>query len=147
MDTTEPYLTSHFRELSDEELMSCCSSQTLTEQAQTIAIRELTSRGLVLPEAAGSESKDAVYEGDYETVARFLNPIDAHIVCSCLQAAGVRAYVADANLMQTNALWSIALGGARIRVPALHAGEAKDIIAAFNRGDFALPHDYDQPSR
>lgn len=143
MDTDESDLVRHFREMSDEELISRCSSQSLTEHAQTIAFRELTSRGLTLPEPAEPENEEPVYEGDYETVARFLNPIKAHLVCACLQAAGVRAYVADANLVQTNALWSIALGGARVRVPALRVGEARDIIAAFNRGDFALPPDHD----
>ena len=143
MDTNESDLVSHFREMSDEELMSRCSSQSLTELAQTTAFRELTSRGLTLPKPTEPENEDTVYEGDYETVAQFLNPIDAHVVCSCLQAAGVRAYVADANLVQTNFLWSIALGGARVRVPALRVDEAKDIIAAFNRGDFALPPNHE----
>jgi len=142
MDINESDLVSHFREMSDEELISRCSSHSLTELARAIAFRELASRGLTLPEPAEPEYEEPVYEGDYETVARFLNPIKAHLVCACLQAAGVRAYVADANLVQTNALWSIALGGARVRVPALRVGEAKDIIAAFNRGDFALPPDH-----
>ena len=143
MDTNESDLASHFQQMSDEELMSRCGSHSLTELAMTIAYRELTSRGLTLPDPTAPECEDDVYEGDYETVAQFLNPTDAHIVCACLQTAGVRAYVADANLVQTNALWSIALGGARVRVPALRVDEAKDIIAAFNRGDFALPPDHE----
>lgn len=56
---------------------------------------------LTLPEPTGLEREDAVYERDYQTVAQFLNPIDAHLVCSRLWAAGVQAYVADANLVQT----------------------------------------------
>ncbi len=83
----------------------------------------------------------ADYAGDYEIVARFLNPTDAYVVCSCLKMAGVPALVADAELVQTNSLWAVALGGARLLVPALHAGEARQVIAAFNRGEYALPDD------
>jgi hypothetical protein len=83
----------------------------------------------------------AMYEGDFVTVAQYLNPMDAHIVCSCLEAAGVPAIVADANLVQTNALWAIAVGGVRIRVHESRVAEAKEVIDAFNHGDFALPDD------
>jgi len=81
------------------------------------------------------------YEGDFVTVAQFLDPTDAHIVRSCLEAAGVPAIVADANMVQMHSLMSIAVGGVRIRVPENHVAEAKQVIEAFNRGDFALPDD------
>ncbi|MDX8386049.1 MAG: DUF2007 domain-containing protein [Gallionella sp.] len=81
------------------------------------------------------------YEGDFVTVAQFLDPTDAHIMRSCLEAAGVPAIVADANMVQMHSLLSIAVGGVRIRVPANHVAEAEEVIAAFNRGDFALPDD------
>ena len=84
---------------------------------------------------------NADYAGDYEIVARFLNPPDAYLLCSCLKMAGVPALVADAELVQTNSLWAVALGGARLLVPALHVAEAREVIAAFDRGDYALPDD------
>jgi hypothetical protein len=80
-------------------------------------------------------------QGDFVIVARYLDATDAHVVCSCLQAAGLDAMLGDANLVQTNALWSIALGGARVLVPASQLDEATAVIAAFERGDFALPDD------
>jgi Putative prokaryotic signal transducing protein len=79
-------------------------------------------------------------EGDYEMVARFLAPLDAHVVCDCLKAAGVPALVADANLAQ---IYSIASGGARVLVPPSRVAEAQAVIAAFHRGDFALRDDDD----
>jgi hypothetical protein len=82
-------------------------------------------------------------EGDFEVAGRFLSPMDAHVVCDCLKAAGVPALVADANLGQTNALWAIALGGTRVLVPPSHRDEAQQVIAAFHRGDFALRDDDD----
>jgi hypothetical protein len=80
-------------------------------------------------------------DGDFVIVARYLDATDAHVVCSCLQAAGLDAMLGDANLVQTNALWSIALGGARVLVPQAQVDAAKEIIAAFERGDLALPDD------
>jgi hypothetical protein len=143
MNTDPLNLAKHFRDMSDDELLYRCSSGSLTEVAQSIAIEELTSRGLKLPAPITTEYETARYEGDFETVARFLNPTDAHITCACLEAAGVPAFVADANLVQLNSLLAIALGGVRVLVPASRVAEAKDVIRAFNRGDFALPDDGD----
>jgi hypothetical protein len=145
MDTEESDLAAQFREISDEELIARCNSGGLTELAQNVALRELTARGLEYsPKVEPTGSDDEPYEGDFVIAARFLNPIDAQVVCDCLRAAGVPAFVADGNTVQTNTLWAIALGGARVCVPALRVGEAKDIIAAFNRGEFELPPDYGQ---
>ncbi|HEY0665012.1 MAG TPA: DUF2007 domain-containing protein [Gallionella sp.] len=141
MNTDRLDLSKRFREMSDEELLSRCGSGTLNEIAQSVAIDELSSRGLQLLEPLNTLHERPEYEGDFEVVARFLNPTDAHIVCSCLEAAGVPAIVADANLVQTNSLWAIAIGGVRILVPATRLGEAKEVIEAFNRGDFALSDD------
>jgi hypothetical protein len=142
MNTDPLNLVKHFRDMSDDELLYRCSSGSLTEVAQTIAIEELTSRRLKLPDAIITASETARYEGDFETVARFLNPTDAHITCAYLEAAGVPAFVADANLVQLNSLLAIALGGVRVLVPASRVAEAKGVIQAFNRGDFALSDDW-----
>jgi hypothetical protein len=96
-----------------------------------------------MPNSVGTWYVDDNYEGDYVTVAQYLNPTDAHIVSMCLEAAGITAIVADANLVQTNSLWAIAVGGVRIRVPEMHVAEAEDVIAAFNRGDYALADEED----
>lgn len=99
-----------------------------------------------MPDPIITASETARYEGDFKTVARFLNPSDAHITCAYLEAAGVPAFVADANLVQLNSLLAIALGGVRVLVPASRVAEAKDVIQAFNRGDFALPDDWGSES-
>jgi hypothetical protein len=146
MNTDRSDLANRFRELSDDELLSRCSSGDLNEVAQSVAIQELASRGLHLPGPVDTARASTEYEGDFETVARFLNPTDAHIVCSCLQAAGVPAAVADANLVQMGTLWAAAVGGVRILVPAARVAEAREVIAAYNRGDYALP-DEGEPQR
>ncbi len=81
------------------------------------------------------------YEGDFVTVAQILDATDAHIMRSCLEAAGIPAIIADANMVQMHSLLSIAVGGVRIRVPESHLAEAEEVIAAFHRGDFALSDD------
>lgn len=134
-------LTNEFHQLTDEELLSRCASGTLTDIAQTIAAEEIHARGLALPSPRMTEVMPVEYEGDFVTVARFLDATQAHLVCACLCAARLPAVVADANLVQTNSLWSAAMGGARVMVPAHRVAEAKEVIEAFNRGDFALPDD------
>ena len=146
MDVNRSDLIAHFRELSDEELISRCGSRTLNDFAQSIAIEELRARGLQLPDRPEIDPEPSEYEGDLVTVGRFLNTTDAPLTCECLKAAGVPAVVADAHLVQTNSLWAIAVGGARVQVPAARVPEAKEVIAAFGRGDFALPDD-DIPSQ
>lgn len=99
--------------------------------------------GSAVSNTIGKWYDNGEYEGDFVTVAQFLNPTDAHIVCMCLEAAGIDAVVADANLVQTNSLWAVAVGGVRIRVTESRVAEAKEVIDAFNRGDFAIPEDDD----
>lgn len=75
------------------------------------------------------------------TVAQLLSPTDGYLLAGCLQAAGIPAFVADANLIQANYLLAIAVGGVRILVPNDRASEAAAVIVAFNRGDYALADD------
>jgi len=139
MDVDRIDLANRFSQLSDEVLLSRFSSGTLTELASVIAAEEIRRRGLELPEVSKPEAPEThEYAGDYEAVARFFNVMDAHVVCSCLEAAGIPAYIADAQIVQTNSLWAPAVGGARIMVQARYVEDAKEVIAAFNSGVLAL---------
>ncbi len=141
MNTDRPDLATRFRELSDDELVSLCASGDLAGLARSVALEELGSRGINPPARPGAALAGAEYEGDFVTVAQFLNPTDAHIVRGLLESAGILAVVGDANLAQMHSLLTVAIGGVRVRVPAARAAEAKEVIAAYNRGDFALPDD------
>jgi len=145
VDTDRAGLVDHFAEMSDEEILRQYRSDSLTELASAVALEEIGRRGLEFPALESPLPEESAYAGDYEIVARFLNPVDAYVVCSCLEAAGVPAIVADAQLVQTNSLWAVALGGARLLVPAYHVAEARKVIAAFNDGAFALSDD-DEPT-
>ena len=83
------------------------------------------------------------YEGDWQLVARCLDPTEAHLLCSCLKASGLPAIVADANLVQTHSLIAVAVGGARVLVPESYVERAHAVLEAFHRGDFALDEDAD----
>jgi Putative prokaryotic signal transducing protein len=75
---------------------------------------------------------------DYKLAARCLDPTQAHVLQGCLRAAGIAAAVTDNHHVQMNFLWAIALGGARVLVPAHQLAVAREVLAAFERGDLAL---------
>jgi len=47
---------------------------------------------------------------EFCTVARYLIPTEAHVVCGCLQAAGIAAVVVDDQYVQSNLLLAPAAG-------------------------------------
>lgn len=142
MHTTE--LQALFNALSDEELLGRSSSGDLTDEAQAQADSELVSRGLQIPprQAAATPPETMAYQGDLTVVAKNLSSTEAHMLCACLLAGGVPAETADTHLVQTNELLSIAVGGASVRVPANFVEEARAVMAAYERGDFALGDDF-----
>ncbi len=114
----------------------------LSELAQSIAQAEATARGLLLPGFVPLEPQEVRY-GDMQIVEKNLTPTEAHVLCVCLQVAGVPATVGDVNLVQTYSLLSIAVGGACVRVPPAFVAEAREVIAAYKRGEFRLDDDFD----
>jgi hypothetical protein len=143
MDTTN--LSEIFSQLTDEELVARVAAGGLTDEAQAIAIAELQSRQIPIPPVADvtAEPPEEEYLGDMVMLERGLTPTEAHMLCSCLQAAGIQADAWDANLVQANALLSIAVGGASVRVHSTQMAEAREVLAAFQRGDCALGDDFD----
>ena len=78
---------------------------------------------------------------DWVTVARYTDPTLALVIQGCLQAAGVPATVADQHMVQMHSLLAGAIP-VRVQVPASWEHQALRVLAAFERGDFALPEDY-----
>ena len=135
-----------FRALADDELTHRVASERLTELARWVAIAELKRRRLQVPVAnsgRANANEGNVYHGDMTIVARNLDATEAFMLCSCLRAAGVPADSGDTNLVQTHSLLTIAVGGACVRVPENYLAEAREIIAAFKRGEFQLDEDFD----
>ena len=80
---------------------------------------------------------------DLFVVAKCMVPTDAWLLQGCLAAGGVPAVVADAHHVQADLLIAPALGGVRILAPAAYLAQAAAIIAAYERGDYAIGDDAD----
>jgi hypothetical protein len=92
---------------------------------------------------AGTPDEALLPGRDLFEVARYLIPMEASLVQGCLTASGIPAVLADAHLVQTDLLLAPALGGVRILVPEEYLQQAQAVLAAFQRGEFALGEDAD----
>lgn len=77
----------------------------------------------------------------HRTVASYLDPIEAHIVCGRLQAEGIDAVVSDDHTNLANWEWRQAIGGTRVRVAEEQFEAARALIADLDRGAFSLDPD------
>ncbi len=94
-------------------------------------------------EGLGTGAEELVPGRDLFTVATYMVPIDAHLACGCLVAAGVPAVVADVNHGQADHMLLPAMGGVRVQAPQEYLAQAREVLAAFDRGDYALDDDTD----
>lgn len=74
-------------------------------------------------------------------VASYTTPIEAHVARGRLEAEGVPAFVCHEHHVGAIWMYSVALGGAKVYVHRSDESRARDIIAANNRGEFALEDD------
>ena len=74
----------------------------------------------------------------FRTIASYLDPIEAHIVCGRLLAEGIEAHVADDQTTLANWEWRQAIGGTKVRVVDAQFEQARSLIAEVDRGEFAL---------
>lgn len=130
----------YFASLTDEELLRRLQPGYLQETAFAEARQEAIARGLELPSSPAELSRDdeAVTYDDFVTVARSLDPTEAHLLQAYLESCGVPAVVADANIVQAYQLISQALGGASVRVPGQFRAQAEELLRQFRQGGAAL---------
>lgn len=69
------------------------------------------------------------------TVATFDDMPAAHIALGRLAAEGIEATLADQHLVQTDWLYSLAVGGIKLQVAASEAERARQILAADHSAD------------
>lgn len=74
----------------------------------------------------------------FTTVARYHDPIEAHIACGRLCAEGIDAHVADDQLGLANWEWRLAVGGIRLRVADDDAERALRVLRELDAGGYAL---------
>jgi hypothetical protein len=63
------------------------------------------------------------------TVSTAFNPADAHLVCSCLNAAGFRAVVKHELSALSMDGYGLTVGGILVQVPDDEATDAKEFLA------------------
>ena len=140
MATFEEALAEIYRNYSDEYLLEKLWSGTMVSVAEKVAAQELSRRGI----SSQPPPLDAPYaEPVIHTAARFvtvassLNSIAMHILRARLEAEGIPARMADANMAQAYSTLSIAVGGVRVQVPLEFYDETRQIIADINSGALA----------
>jgi hypothetical protein len=144
MDVTPESLAEKFRLYDDDELLELFRSGGLTEIAQSIARVELASRGIDPARLAAPSSPlpdadpEPAVEGDLVMVARLYNPLEAEMLRGRLESEGVPAMVADTQTAQVNPFYKLAIGGVRVMVPEAYLAQAREIVRADARGDYAL---------
>lgn len=62
------------------------------------------------------------------TVANVLNPAEAGLLCSRLEAAGFHPFMPDKNTAYSMEGYSLAIGGIRIQVPEPEAADAREFL-------------------
>ena len=72
------------------------------------------------------------------TVGVFDNMVDAHIALGRLQAEGVPCGLADEHLVQTDWLYSIAVGGIKLQVEEAYEQRAREILATDYSDDIQI---------
>lgn len=71
-------------------------------------------------------------------IASYQNAIEAHLARGRLEAEGIPAYVCHEHHVTANWLSSLALQGVKIYVHLMNGDRAKEVIAAHDRGEYAL---------
>jgi hypothetical protein len=140
MTTSHRALAEQFSELESEELVRRLQSGQLTDTAGAIARAELDRRGMHVPPAAEGDAEEEMLEsgGDMVTLDTFDKPTEAHILVARLQAEGIHAIVADANLGQAQPFLRFAAGGVRVLVAATQLSRARSLMDAIRNGELAI---------
>lgn len=149
MDSTQSHLRTHFGFMSDAELLEKAQSNTLTDEAKTIVHNEISKRGLSIIEPASQEQHPDNPEvftvetlGPMQTVARYLNLLEAKIHCALLQSEGINTFLADENTVNSYNYIANAMGGARLQVPSTQMELARQILAEAQSGQRILSHEF-----
>jgi len=133
-------LAEQFSELESEELVRRLQSGQLTDTAGAIAHAELDRRGVRVPPATEVDVEEDVLEsgGDLVMLDTLDKPTEAHILVARLQAEGIHAIAADANLGQAHPFLRFAAGGVRVLVAAKQLARARSLMDALRKGELAI---------
>jgi hypothetical protein len=132
-----------YRQLGEQELLRLYRSGGLTDLAREQVAAELRRRLVEPPELPATEQAAPAGEdaGPLTTIERMLDPLQAQLVQALLQSEGIPCFIADQQTVQTNALWTMLVGGVRLQVPRRLVQQAREVIAALEQGRYAIDED------
>lgn len=74
------------------------------------------------------EKKEVTYDSQLVVIATYRDPTMAHLAKSNLESAGIPSFIRDEHIVSMQWLFSNAVGGVKLEVPALHAEEALELL-------------------
>lgn len=133
--------------MTDPELLRVANDpDALTDTALEVLEAEAERRGLQLELDEPDEPPTPEFSG-LVTVAQFRDLHQAWLAQGALQAAGIKAFLADDNLVRMDWLWSNAIGGVRLCVRQEDFRAALDRLAEPVPASFEVEGvgEYEQP--
>ena len=151
-------LLQRYAEMDDGALVALVQKDGLIQNAREIAVNELSSRGITLTQNQSTAEVeiesvkndemdldlDAGAMDSLTEAARFMAPIDAHLLEARLQAEGIPAWATNTNTAQALTHLALALGGVQVMVPSHLLDDARDVMRRLEAGEFALHDDYEE---
>ena len=118
-------------------------SGDLTDLAQEVVRQELLSRAIAIP-ASSSEQEpppEDGFNGELTLLRNQLSGPTAEVLRAFLESEGIPASLENLHWNAMYSLISYSTGGVRLMVHTGNLGRARELLAAFDRGDFALDED------
>ena len=140
MEIDKQYPIERFSALSNAELQRRITAGTLTALAEEVARAELASRGVDVSPVLDAEPSVAAPPDDIDLVMLFRtnDVFQANVLRMHLESEGIFARVWGEHLGVAHLIWSTAAGGVGVQVRSDQLELARDVLRAFERGDYAL---------
>jgi hypothetical protein len=118
-----------YSSMSDAGLRSLIREE-LTDTARECYDEELARRGLKLEPAGSEDSTPTGSQEDEELVPieTFTFPDDAKLARALLESANIPNYLENEHTLAANWMWTNALGGLRLMVPARFLEDALEVL-------------------
>jgi hypothetical protein len=147
VEPSREQLTQRLQEVSDAELLRHVRERTLIPAALEVAEQIIQARGLA-QSSAGVDMDSAVETsvepdepaaGDLVPLVEFLGPQKAGVLRTCLESHGIFVHLWGEHLAYMDIILSAATGRTKLLVPATQLAQAREILAAFTRGELEAP--------
>ena len=118
-------------------------SGELTDLAQEVVRQELLSRAIAIPVPSSEQEPppEDGFNGELTLLRNQLSGPTAEVLRGFLESQGIPASLENLHWNAMYSLISYSTGGVRLMVHAGNLGRARELLAAFDRGDFALDDD------